>query len=88
MIVDGRVSNEGFVELSTDGVHNVEVIMGVPYHLPAGPGPGEAGLKSGAGKGPGYAGTRDAEHAGTMDARNADAVSRNTAGAVGAKPGK
>ena len=55
MIVDGRVSNEGFVELSTDGVHNVEVIMGVPYHLPAGPGPGEAGLKSGAGKGPGYA---------------------------------
>ena len=39
VIVDRRVNREGCIELSTDGVHSVEVIMGEPYYLPAGPEP-------------------------------------------------
>ncbi|HPV00934.1 MAG TPA: glucoamylase family protein [Clostridiales bacterium] len=42
LVVDGQISREGFIELSPEGVHNVEVIMGTPYHVPAGPEPDEA----------------------------------------------
>lgn len=50
MIVDGRISREGCVELSPDGEHNVEVIMGMPYYRPAGPEPDTVGSAAFAGR--------------------------------------
>jgi cellobiose phosphorylase len=49
IIVDGRISSDGCIELSPDGEHNVEVIMGMPYYHPAEPEPDAVGSAAAAG---------------------------------------
>lgn len=47
IIADGKICSKGYIDLSAPGSHNIEVVMGEPYHFASDPEPNTAGSSNG-----------------------------------------